>query len=127
MKSRARSFGESGANELLRKMQQAGSGREARFHLMGHSFGCIVVTAMTAGSSEATMAANPVHSVMLVQGAMSLWAYAARIPQAPEKAGAFNRLVKHNRVKGAIVAHRDIENAIDEAMKAAPTQIVANR
>jgi len=103
MKSRARSFGESGANELLRKMQQTGSGREARFHLMGHSFGCIAVTAMAAGSSEATMAANPVHSVMLVQGAMSLWAYSAKIPHAPEKAGAFNRLVKHSRVKGAIV------------------------
>jgi hypothetical protein len=103
MKERARGFGESGANELLRKMQQTGSGREARFHLMGHSFGCIVVTAMTAGSSEATMAANPVHSLMLVQGAMSLWAYCAKIPHAPDTAGVFNRLVKHNRVKGAII------------------------
>jgi hypothetical protein len=89
MKGRARSFGESGANALLRKMQQTGSGREARYHLMGHSFGCIVVTAMTAGSSEATMAANPIHSVMLVQGAMSLWAYCAKIPHAPDKAGTF--------------------------------------
>jgi hypothetical protein len=70
---------------------------------MGHSFGCIVVTAMTAGSSEATMAANPVHSLMLVQGAMSLWAYCAKIPHEPEKGGAFNRLVKHNRVKGAVI------------------------
>jgi hypothetical protein len=103
MKERARSFGDSGANELLRKMQQTGSGREARFHLMGHSFGCIAVTAMTAGSSEATMAGNPVHSLMLVQGAMSLWAYCAKIPHAPDKAGVFNRLVKHNRVKGAII------------------------
>src|SRR5262245_23625268 len=37
MKGRARSFGESGANELLRTMQGTGSGRDARFHLMGHS------------------------------------------------------------------------------------------
>jgi pimeloyl-ACP methyl ester carboxylesterase len=103
MKGRARSVGESGANELLRTMQGTGSGRDARFHLMGHSFGCIVVTAMAAGSSEATMASNPVHSLMLVQGAMSLWAYAARIPHALNKAGAFNRLVNHNRVKGAIL------------------------
>ena len=103
MKDRARSFGESGANELLRKMQQAVAGREARFHLMGHSFGCIAVTAMTAGSSEATMAPNPVHSILLAQGAVSLWAYCPKIPQAKDKAGVFNRVVKHNRVKGAIV------------------------
>src|SRR5262249_2681855 len=103
MKNRARSFGESGANELLRKMQQAVAGRDVRVHLMGHSFGCIAVTAMTAGSSEATMAADPVHSILLAQGAMSLWAYGAKIPHSPAKAGAFNRVVKHNRVKGAIV------------------------
>jgi len=103
MKDRARRFGESGANELLRKMQQVTSGRDVRFHLMGHSFGCIAVTAMIAGSSEATMAPNPVHSVLLAQGAVSLWAYCPEIPHAKEKAGAFSRLIKNNRVKGAIV------------------------
>lgn len=103
MKDRARSFGESGANDLLRKMQQVTSGRDVRFHLMGHSFGCIVVTAMTAGSSDATMAINPVHSIYLVQGATSLWGYCPKIPHANGKAGAFNRIIKNNRVKGAIV------------------------
>ncbi len=103
MKDRARSFGESGANELLWKLQQAVAGRDVRFHLMGHSFGCIVGAAMTAGSSEATMAPDPIHSILLAQGAMSLWAYCAKIPHAPDKAGAFNRIVKHNRVTGAIV------------------------
>lgn len=103
MKDRARSIGQSGANDLLRKMQQAAPGRDVRFHLMGHSFGCIVVTAMTAGSSDATMAPNPVHSMLLAQGAMSLWAFCPKIPHAKDKAGAFNRLVKNNRIKGAIV------------------------
>ncbi|HKQ76445.1 MAG TPA: hypothetical protein VJ810_22315 [Blastocatellia bacterium] len=103
MKDRARSFGESGANDLLRKMQQATAGRDVRFHLMGHSFGCIAVTAMTAGSSEATMASNPVHSIMLVQGATSIWGYCPSIPHAKDRAGAFNRIIKNNRVKGAIV------------------------
>jgi hypothetical protein len=103
MKDRARRFGESGANDLLRKMQQATAGREARFHLMGHSFGCIAVTAMTAGSSEATMPPNPVHSIILVQGATSLWGYCPNIPHARDKAGAFNRIIKNNRVKGAIL------------------------
>jgi hypothetical protein len=59
---------------------------------------------MAAGSSEATMAANPIHSIMLVQGAMSLWAYCAKIPHVPDRVGTFNRLVKHNRVKGATIA-----------------------
>src|SRR5262249_5597169 len=103
MKDRARSFGESGEKEWLRKMPQAAAGREARFHLMGHSLGCIAVPAMTAGSSEATMAPCPVHSILLAQGAVSLWAYCPKIPYAKDKAGVFNRVVKHNRVKGAIV------------------------
>jgi hypothetical protein len=103
MKDRARSFGESGANDLMRKMQQATAGRDVRFHLMGHSFGCIAVTAMLTGASEAAMAQGPAHSMLLAQGAVSLWAYCARIPQAQDKAGAFNRLIKNNRVKGAIV------------------------
>ena len=103
MKDRARSFGESGANEFLRNMQQATAARDVRFHLMGHSFGCIAVTAMTAGSSDATMATNPIHSIFLVQGAMSLWAYCSQLPYAKDKTGAFNRIVKNNRVKGAIV------------------------
>ncbi len=103
MKDRARQFGESGANDLLRKMQQAARGRDTRFHLMGHSFGCIVVTAMTAGTSEATMATDPVHSIFLVQGATSLWGYCPKIPHALDRAGAFHRIIKNNRVKGAIV------------------------
>jgi hypothetical protein len=103
MKDRARSFGQSGANDLLRKLQLAAAGRGVRFHFMGHSFGCIAVTAMVAGASDATMAQDPAHSMMLAQGAMSLWAYCAQIPHAKDKAGVFNRMIKNNRVKGAIV------------------------
>src|SRR5262249_54193310 len=77
------------------------AGRDARFHLMGHSFGCIAVTAMTAGSSEATMAPKPRHSILLVQGAMSLWAFCAMISHAQDKDGALHPVVKNKRVKGA--------------------------
>ncbi len=38
MKDRARSFGESGGNDLLRKMQGTMAGRDARFHLHGPQF-----------------------------------------------------------------------------------------
>jgi hypothetical protein len=103
MKDRARNFGQSGANDLLRKMQQAAAGRGVRFHFMGHSFGCIAVTAMIAGASDAAMAQEPAHSILLAQGALSLWSYCAKIPNTKDKAGVFNRIIKNNRVKGAIV------------------------
>ncbi len=103
MKDRARSFGETGAGALLRKMQHTAAGRDVRFHLMGHSFGCIVVTAMTAGSAQGVEPEKPVNSIMLVQGALSLWAYCPSIPSKQEKAGYFNPLISHNRVSGPIV------------------------
>lgn len=105
MKNRARSFGESGANALLRALQKvaAETGREIAFHVMGHSFGCIVVTAMAAGRAGDATPQAPVNSMTLVQGAMSLWAYCPDIPAKPGTAGYFNPLIKNARVKGPIV------------------------
>ncbi|MGE0884011.1 MAG: alpha/beta fold hydrolase [Blastocatellales bacterium] len=104
MKNRARSFGEGGANELLRKMQKiaADAGRNVDFHLMGHSFGCIVVTAMAAGNPNDVTTQAPVSSMTLVQGALSIWAYTPNIPKN-SKPGYFNFLLKNARVKGPIV------------------------
>ena len=49
MKRRALRFGEGGANGLLRLLQGAvWADREVRFHLVGHSFGCIVASACVA-------------------------------------------------------------------------------
>jgi len=48
MKDRARRFGESGGHALLVSLQKA-AGPDTHFHLMGHSFGCIVASAMLAG------------------------------------------------------------------------------
>ena len=103
MKDRARSFGETGAHQLLRAMQQAAAGRDLRFHLMGHSFGCIVVSAMTAGAPGVNDLLSPVNSMMLVQGALSLWAYCPSLPSDRGKAGYFHSLIKNGRVKGPIV------------------------
>ena len=55
---------------------------KARFHLMGHSFGCIVVSATVAGPAGRPTLPRPVDSLFLVQGALSLWSYAADIPIA---------------------------------------------
>src|SRR5262249_6424387 len=47
MKDRARTLGESAGTSLVAKLMNAvPAGRTVRFHLMGHSFGCIVVSGM---------------------------------------------------------------------------------
>src|SRR5207248_3302769 len=49
MKDRARQFGETGGFDLLTTLQRTAAERDVRFHLMGHSLGCIVVSATVAG------------------------------------------------------------------------------
>ena len=102
MKDRASKFGESGSFELLRQLQNASDG-EVRFHLMGHSFGCVVMSATLSGASEDNTLVRPVDSVALLQGALSLWSYAADIPHAPGQAGYFHRIISEGRVAGPIV------------------------
>jgi hypothetical protein len=104
MKDRARRFGETGGHELLCRLQQAAPA--ARFHLMGHSFGCIVVSATVAGASNGRPLPRPVDSLFLVQGALSIWAYASDVPYAPGTAGYFHRIVKERLVRGPIVTTR---------------------
>jgi hypothetical protein len=91
MKHRACHVGETGVHALLIELQK--SAPEARFHLMGHSFGCIVVSAAVSGplgtSTITTRLPRPVHSLFLVQGALSLWSFAERIPFPPNVPGYF--------------------------------------
>jgi hypothetical protein len=104
MKDRARQFGENGAHELLARLQI--SAPRARFHLMGHSFGCIVASATVAGPAGKPDLPRPVDSLFLVQGALSLWSYASDIPYAAGTAGYFHRIVEHGLVRGPIVTTR---------------------
>ena len=104
MKDRAREFGENGAHKLLARLQIAAP--RAHFHLMGHSFGCIVASATVAGPVGAPDLPRPVDSLFLVQGALSLWAYAGDIPYAAGTAGYFHRIVKNGLVRGPIVTTR---------------------
>ncbi|BAY45225.1 hypothetical protein SAMD00079811_28270 [Scytonema sp. HK-05] len=101
MKDRACKFGESGGFQLLTKLQQA-TADSVRFHLMGHSFGCIVVSAILAGDGHSTLA-RPVNSVVLVQGALSFWSYCSDIPVAPGRAGYFHSIVADRKVSGPLV------------------------
>lgn len=102
MKRRACRFGESGATSLLRRLQSAPpDGRRVRFHLMGHSFGCVVVSACVAGRPHDRPC--PVDTIVLVQGALSLWSYCSSIPSTPHRAGYFHRIISDGLVRGAVV------------------------
>jgi pimeloyl-ACP methyl ester carboxylesterase len=109
MKRRARSFGEGGAHGLLGSLQRAvPEDRRVRFHLVGHSFGCIVASACVAGRPG--RAAQPVDSLVLAQGALSLWSYCSRIPAAPKRAGYFHPLIAERLVRGPIVTTQSVHD-----------------
>jgi hypothetical protein len=106
MKDRARVFGETGGSTLLRLLQQ--SAPSVRVHLMGHSFGTIVVSATARGPGERPKPPlRPVESLFLVQGAVSLWAFS---PDVPESVGGgrgyFADLLRPEFVAGPILATR---------------------
>ena len=102
MKERARRFGESGGFKLLNELQQAADD-SVRFHLMGHSFGCIAASAILAGPESRGVLHRPIHSLALIQGALSLWSFCADIPAAPGRAGYFHPLVAEGKVAGPII------------------------
>ena len=101
MKDRARSFGESGGFALLTHIEEEKP--TVRIHLIGHSFGCIVVSAMVAGPGGRGNLPRPVDSLALVQGALSLWSYCPDIPVAPGQAGYFHVILGEGRVRGPIL------------------------
>lgn len=102
MKDRARQFGESGGHSLLQQIQ--GAAPHARLHLMGHSFGCIVVSAATAGSEGMNSLPRPVDTLFLVQGALSLWSYCSRIDLAGGSPGYFRSILSDKKVSGVVLA-----------------------
>ena len=105
MKDRGRMIGETGAHALLGQLQRAAR-PEVHFHLMGHSFGCIVVSAAVAGAPGGAKLPRPVQSLFLVQGALSLWSFCSAIPYAKTEAGYFSRILKQSLVDGPIVTTR---------------------
>ncbi|NMR18686.1 hypothetical protein [Cellulomonas fimi] len=112
MKRRAADVGSTGIARLLTDLQ--GAAPTARFHLMGHSFGCIVVSASLAGAAGAAAGAGsertPVHSLTLVQGAMSHWSFCRSIPSAPARAGWFHRVVADGLVAGPTVVTTSVHD-----------------
>jgi hypothetical protein len=101
MKRRARTVGESGMHGFVAALQSA---CPAKIHLMGHSFGCIVVSSILRGTG--TPLPRPVDSTALVQGALSLWAYCPDIPKAKGKPGFYSGIIAGKAVSGPIVTTR---------------------
>lgn len=105
MKDRARVVGETGGSRLLIDLQQkVPPDKDVRFHLVGHSFGCIVVSSMLLGPAGQSVLLKPVHSVSLLQGALSLWSYCADIPVSKGKKGYFRSVIAAEKVAGPILA-----------------------
>ncbi|MEO7317856.1 MAG: hypothetical protein ABIZ56_02585 [Chthoniobacteraceae bacterium] len=102
MKDRAKSFGETGGFRLLTQIQQTG-GEKVRVHLMGHSFGCIVVASALAGPGGAGQLVRPVNTLALMQGALSLWSFCSDIPSKPGRAGFFRSIFTNGKVSGPIL------------------------
>jgi pimeloyl-ACP methyl ester carboxylesterase len=104
MKDRACRFGETGGFTFLRDLQSTVTAqRDVRFHLIGHSFGCIVVSAILAGPDGHGTLVRPVDSVALLQGALSLWSYCTDIPVTPGQPGYFHSIIADQKVKGPII------------------------
>ena len=105
MKDRARKVGEGSAARFLTQiLEKTKSERNIRIHLVGHSFGCIVVSAMLASPEEGRGGMDrQVDSLSLIQGALSLWSYCESIPSAPERTGYFHSIIAKGRVNGPII------------------------
>ena len=106
MKHRARNVGEQGMHQFVSRLQQA---CDAKIHLMGHSFGCIVVSSILGGPGGKGKLFRPVESAALVQGAVSLWSYADAIPDSKDP-GYFRNVIKNGAVKGPIVATQSVND-----------------
>ena len=116
MKDAALAVGENGAHQLLISMQEATKGRDVRFHLMGHSFGCIVMSGAVRGPDPRIATAHPIDSLCLVQGALSLWSYCQDIdagvdgitPSRRINPGHFYAIVDRHLVKGPIITTQSV-------------------
>ncbi|MFD8014015.1 serine-threonine protein kinase [Streptomyces sp. NPDC058955] len=97
MKKRAGQVGERGLGPLLAEVARSAPG--LRVHLVGHSMGARLVAYALRGLPGAL---RPVRSMTLLQGAFSHYAFAARLPHDPGRAGALKDL--QLRVRGPLVA-----------------------
>ncbi|NBM17402.1 serine-threonine protein kinase [Streptomyces sp. GC420] len=97
MKRRAGVVGERGLGPVLGRLGRVRP--SVRVHLIGHSFGGRLVSYALRGLPEGT---RSVKSLILLQGAFSHYAFAARLPHAKDRSGALGGM--HRRVDGPVVS-----------------------
>jgi hypothetical protein len=116
MKHRARTVGEQGMHRFVADLQRAAN---ASIHLMGHSFGCIVVSSILGGPGGSGNLPRPAGSAVLVQGALSHWSFAETIPRAT-RPGYFRHVVTKRAVAGPIATTQSVhDKAVGVAYPAA--------
>jgi hypothetical protein len=106
MKHRARTVGEQGMHQFIAALQQ---NCDAQIHLMGHSFGCIVVSSILGGPGGNTPLPKPVQSACLIQGALSLWSWGDKV-QDTNTPGYFNKIIGSNSVAGPIITTQSVHD-----------------
>lgn len=107
MKHRARKIGEEGMHSFVSQLQQTSN---ADIHLMGHSFGCIVMSSILGGPGGKGRLPRPINSAALIQGALSLWSYADRLPDSTSP-GYFRDVLTNGAVSGPIVTTQSIHDS----------------
>jgi hypothetical protein len=98
MKQRAGTVGQHGLGPFIGDL--ASQAPNLRVHLIGHSFGARLVSfslAALPGQSP-----SPVHSLTLLEGAFSHFAFASALPQDPGRPGALKGMAE--RVAGPLLA-----------------------
>ena len=123
MRTRARHVGETGGYTLLRKLQKAvPPGADVVFELVGHSLGGVVVSSMLLGRADHPSEIEPVENLIIIEGAIPLWAYCSRIPE-PRRPyinmehdmgpGRYWPIIRDMKVKGPIIfIHSNRDNVL---------------
>jgi hypothetical protein len=117
MKRRAGVVGRDGLGPLLGRVSAARP--TMRINLMGHSFGARLVSFALLGIPDAALQpTSPVTSLVLIQGAFSHFAFAASLPQDPNRGGALAGMTQ--RVNGPLlVTHSVHDSAVGKLYPAA--------
>lgn len=111
MKYRARSIGEVGMHSFVASLQQALPADKTKIHLIGHSFGCIIVSSILGGPKGKSPLPRLVDSLVLAQGALSLWAYGDHVRNENGKPGYYNAAFRIPAVGGPIVTTRSVHDS----------------
>ncbi|HEX8507555.1 MAG TPA: hypothetical protein VF630_19490, partial [Hymenobacter sp.] len=110
MKERAGLVGQSGVNELLRRIRADEQLKGLKLHAVGHSFGCRLLSAATAGPDARHSV--KIDSMTLLQGAFSHYGFSDKYDNAGHP-GFFRRVLSDHLVAGPIlVSHTRNDRAV---------------